>query len=264
MARSSPISKARADIISTDFGWDDEIFLSFLPASHAYEHTGGQHFPIGLGAQIYYAESLEKLAANIEEVRPTIMVVVPRLFEMLRARILKTIEASGGISKYCSGARSRSAPRNTRTAAIRSDLPMDGILSMTLRKKVRGQVRRADEGDGFGRRAAQSRSRAVLPVARTDLPPGLWPDRGGAGDQLQPAEGRDPHGQRRAAGEGCRSADRRGRRDHGPRRARHARLLAQPRGNGASAAAKTAGWRPATSAISTMPGGSSSPTARRI
>ncbi|MES2147510.1 MAG: AMP-binding protein, partial [Pseudomonadota bacterium] len=56
------------DIISSDFGWGDEVFLSFLPASHAYEHTGGQHFPIGLGAQIYYAESLEKLAANIEEV----------------------------------------------------------------------------------------------------------------------------------------------------------------------------------------------------
>ena len=73
------------DVISKDFGWDDELFLSFLPASHAYEHTGGQHFPVGLGAQIYYAESLEKLSANIEEVRPTIMVVVPRLFEMLRA-----------------------------------------------------------------------------------------------------------------------------------------------------------------------------------
>ncbi len=110
-----------ADVISTDFGWDDEVFLSFLPASHAYEHTGGQHFPIGLGAQIYYAESLEKLAANIEEVRPTIMVVVPRLFEMLRARILKTIEGSGGVSQISAPARAqRSAPRNTRTAAIRS------------------------------------------------------------------------------------------------------------------------------------------------
>ena len=80
------------DIISSDFGWDDEIFLSFLPASHAYEHSGGQHFPVALGAQIYYAESLEKLAANIEEVHPTIMVVVPRLFELLRARIMKAIE----------------------------------------------------------------------------------------------------------------------------------------------------------------------------
>src|SRR5207253_10195921 len=88
------------DIISTDFGWDDEVFLSFLPASHAYEHTGGQMFPIALGAQIYFAESLEKLAANIEEVQPTIMVVVPRLFEMLRTRIMKSIEAAGGVSKY--------------------------------------------------------------------------------------------------------------------------------------------------------------------
>ena len=127
------------DIIANDFGWDDEIFLSFLPASHAYEHTGGQHFPIGLGAQIYFAESLEKLAANIEEVRPTIMVVVPRLFEMLRARILKAIDSSGGVSKYLLrralsiGAKKSSGNRNPL------DLPMEGILSLTLRKKVRGR-----------------------------------------------------------------------------------------------------------------------------
>src|SRR5687767_4025279 len=88
------------EVISSDFGIADESFLSFLPASHAYEHTGGQHFPVGVGAQIHYAESLEKLAANIEEVRPTIMVVVPRLFEMLRARILKALEKSGAISNY--------------------------------------------------------------------------------------------------------------------------------------------------------------------
>jgi long-chain acyl-CoA synthetase len=77
------------DVIAGDFGWDDEVFLSFLPLSHAYEHSGGQFLPIGLGGQIYYAEGLDKLAANIEEVRPTIMVVVPRLFEVLRARVLK-------------------------------------------------------------------------------------------------------------------------------------------------------------------------------
>ncbi|MBY9064466.1 long-chain fatty acid--CoA ligase [Sphingomonas yunnanensis] len=83
-------------IIAEDFGWDDEVFLSFLPLSHAYEHSGGQHLPIGLGGQIYYAEGLEKLASNIEEVRPTIMVVVPRLFEVLRTRITKGIEKQGG------------------------------------------------------------------------------------------------------------------------------------------------------------------------
>ena len=92
--------KGCATVISEDFGWDDEVFLSFLPLSHAYEHTGGQHFPIGLGGQIYYAESLDKLAANIEEVRPTIMFVVPRLFEVLRTRISKAIEKQGGMSSY--------------------------------------------------------------------------------------------------------------------------------------------------------------------
>jgi long-chain acyl-CoA synthetase len=84
-------------VISEDFGWGDEVFLSFLPLSHAYEHSGGQFFPIGLGGQIYYAEGLEKLASNIEEVRPTIMVVVPRLFEVLRTRIMKSIEKQGGM-----------------------------------------------------------------------------------------------------------------------------------------------------------------------
>ena len=127
-----------ADIISSDFGWDDEVFLSFLPASHAYEHTGGQHFPIGLGAQIFYAESLEKLAANIEEVRPTIMVVVPRLFEMLRARILKNIE-KGGLSEYLLKRALTIGSSRYRGKVKPWDMPMDGILSLTLRRKVKAK-----------------------------------------------------------------------------------------------------------------------------
>ena len=39
-------------IVSEDYGWGDEVFLSFLPASHAFEHSGGQMFPVGLGGQI--------------------------------------------------------------------------------------------------------------------------------------------------------------------------------------------------------------------
>ena len=128
---------ACVDVISSDFGWDDEVFLSFLPASHAYEHTGGQHFPVSLGAQIYYAESLEKLAANIEEVRPTIMVVVPRLFEMLRARILKSLETSGALSNYLLGRALAIGARRYEGKSRPIDLPMDGFLSLTLRRKVR-------------------------------------------------------------------------------------------------------------------------------
>ena len=75
-----------ARVLVEDFnvrnGGRDEVFLSFLPLSHSYEHTAGQYLPIGMGAQIYYAEVLDKLSANIEEVRPTVMVVVPLVWAL--------------------------------------------------------------------------------------------------------------------------------------------------------------------------------------
>ncbi|GAB4149759.1 MAG: AMP-dependent synthetase/ligase [Sphingomonadales bacterium] len=85
------------DVIA-EIGIGGDVFLSFLPLSHSYEHTGGQFLPIFLGAQIYYAEGLDKLARNIEESRPTVMVVVPRLFEVMRQRIVTQIDRKGGLS----------------------------------------------------------------------------------------------------------------------------------------------------------------------
>jgi long-chain acyl-CoA synthetase len=126
------------DIISGDFGWDDEVFLSFLPASHAYEHSGGQHLPIGLGAQIYYAESLEKLSANIEEVRPSIMIVVPRLFEMLRARILKTVE-KGGASRTLMEKALVLEAKKLSGRLNPFDWVLDKILALTVRRKICGK-----------------------------------------------------------------------------------------------------------------------------
>ncbi|MEO7654174.1 MAG: AMP-binding protein, partial [Sphingomicrobium sp.] len=129
-------------LISEDFGWGDEVFLSFLPLSHAYEHTGGQHFPIGLGGQIYYAESLEKLAANIEEVQPTLMVVVPRLFEMLRARIMKAVEGGGPLSGYFL-VQALKIGKDKHDGKMRPwDWPMDRLLSLTLRRRIRAKIGR--------------------------------------------------------------------------------------------------------------------------
>jgi long-chain acyl-CoA synthetase len=123
-------------IIAEDFGWDDEVFLSFLPASHAYEHSGGQMFPIGLGAQIYYSEGLEKLASNIEETRPTIMVVVPRLFEVLRQRILNQVHKEGRFAAYLMRRALAIGARDYAGALPLWDRPMDLILDRTLRRKI--------------------------------------------------------------------------------------------------------------------------------
>lgn len=128
--------KGPAEVIENDFGWDEEVFLSFLPLSHAYEHSAGQFFPIGLGAEIYYSEGLEKLASNIEEVRPTIMVVVPRLFEVLRQRLIKTVEKQGKMANYLLGKALTIGEREADGKKRKRDKPMELFLNRTLRPKV--------------------------------------------------------------------------------------------------------------------------------
>jgi len=78
---------------------DNETFLSFLPLSHSYEHTAGLHFPISIGAQVYYAEGVDKLSDNMTETHPTIMTAVPRLYESMHQRIVTGIERKGGLSE---------------------------------------------------------------------------------------------------------------------------------------------------------------------
>jgi long-chain acyl-CoA synthetase len=93
-------------------------------------------FPVGLGAQIYYSEGLEKLASNIEEVRPTIMVVVPRLFEVLRQRILKNVEKQGKLSAYLMRRALEIGARDYAGKVPLLDKPMDFILDKLLRPKI--------------------------------------------------------------------------------------------------------------------------------
>ncbi|MBL6863786.1 MAG: long-chain fatty acid--CoA ligase [Rhodospirillales bacterium] len=82
-----------------ELGLEDEIFLSFLPLSHSYEYTAGLWFPIYIGAQIYFSEGLDQLSKNMGEAQPTIMTAVPRLYELMHAKITKGIKLSGGLKE---------------------------------------------------------------------------------------------------------------------------------------------------------------------
>jgi long-chain acyl-CoA synthetase len=128
-----------ATVLDEDFGLDNERFLSFLPLSHAYEHTGGQFLPIMVGAEIYYAEGLEKLAANIEETQPTVMVVVPRLFEVLRARMIKTVEKQGKVPNYLLDKALTIGERDFGGRKRLRDAPMRLLLSRTLKPKIKAK-----------------------------------------------------------------------------------------------------------------------------
>ena len=125
------------EVLAADFGWTEERFLSFLPLSHALEHTAGLYLPIGLGANIWYAEGLDKLAANIEECRPTFMIVVPRLFEMLRARIVKQVEKQGRLANFLLDRALSLAERRAAGEHRAIDWPIERLLDVTLRPKIR-------------------------------------------------------------------------------------------------------------------------------
>lgn len=80
--------------------WDEkDRSLSFLPLCHSFERTGGYYAIISCGAEIYYAESVDTVSKNMPEVKPTVMVSVPRLFEKIYNLIIKSVEEGSDTKK---------------------------------------------------------------------------------------------------------------------------------------------------------------------
>jgi len=128
-----------AEVLMGDFGWGEERFLSFLPLSHALEHTAGLYLPIALGADVWFAEGLDKLGSNIEEARPTFMIVVPRLFEVLRDRIIRQVEKQGKFANFLLDQALALAERRAANQRRLTDWPIERLLDLTLRPKIRAR-----------------------------------------------------------------------------------------------------------------------------
>jgi long-chain acyl-CoA synthetase len=69
----------------------DEVYLSYLPLSHSYEHTVGNFFFASLGSEIVYSRGVEHLAADMLAIRPTILTAVPRVLEVIRSRVMAQV-----------------------------------------------------------------------------------------------------------------------------------------------------------------------------
>jgi long-chain acyl-CoA synthetase len=91
------VSNAKALDAVTDFSVKDTI-LSFLPLSHVLERMTTFSF-LYKGASIYYAESIETVAENLLEVRPTIMISVPRLFDKIYAKVMDNVLAQSPLKR---------------------------------------------------------------------------------------------------------------------------------------------------------------------
>ena len=73
---------------------DSDTTLSFLPVAHSFERTAGYYTVMAAGGAIAYAEGLGQIAQNLLEIEPTVVLTVPRLLEVIYARVMRTVEAS--------------------------------------------------------------------------------------------------------------------------------------------------------------------------
>jgi long-chain acyl-CoA synthetase len=127
-------------------GLGNDVFLSFLPLSHSYEHTAGEMFPISIGAQIYFAEGADTLAANMLEARPTIMTAVPRLYETLHQRIRVGVERKGGVAqkmfdKSVTIGRKRQLSQTPRLGERLLDPVLERVVRAKMRKRFGGRLK---------------------------------------------------------------------------------------------------------------------------
>lgn len=74
-------------------------FLSFLPLSHTLERTVGYYLPIMAGASIAYARSIAQLAEDLVEIRPSVLISVPRIFERFYAKIQAKLAEDSTIAR---------------------------------------------------------------------------------------------------------------------------------------------------------------------
>lgn len=71
-----------------------DVFLSFLPLSHMLERLAGYYLPLLFGASIAYSEEIKQLPKNLKEVKPTILICVPRIFEKFHDAVWDNINKS--------------------------------------------------------------------------------------------------------------------------------------------------------------------------
>lgn len=77
----------------------DDVFLSFLPLSHAFERTLGYYLPMMSGATVVFARSAAVLAEDLKHVRPTLLISVPRIYERIYGAIRARLEENAAYAR---------------------------------------------------------------------------------------------------------------------------------------------------------------------
>ena len=128
---------ASIEILSEGGVEENQRFLSLLPLSHSYEHTAGMHLPIQTKSEVWYCESAEQIGANLQEVSPSLMTAVPRLYDVLHERIMRSIRAKGGFSEALFMETVRLGRKRLEGQTL---LPHEFFLDLLLERLIRQKI----------------------------------------------------------------------------------------------------------------------------
>lgn len=115
---------------------EGETYLSFLPLSHSFERTCGQFFLLSVGTVIHYSRGVEHLGTELGEVRPSVLTLVPRLLEVMRARILAGLPKQPGWKQALFRATLAAGLRREAGTATLLDRLAEPLLDRLVRAKV--------------------------------------------------------------------------------------------------------------------------------
>jgi len=128
---------------------EKDMTLSFLPLTHVFERMVEFAY-LAAGATIVYAESIDAVAQNLLEIRPTVMASVPRVFEKVHARILDTVAAGPPVKRLIFGVALKVGRAQARAMLAGRKAPLlirllhpltDRLVFSKVREKLGGRLR---------------------------------------------------------------------------------------------------------------------------
>lgn len=128
---------------------EKDRFLSYLPYSHSYERTAGYYLPFFCGAKIYYAQNFDTIAVQLQEVKPTFVITVPRLLDKFYNKIMKSGKESENLisRKIFSAASDIAVNKKIKKGSFRYKIA-DKLVFKKIREKTGGNIRFFVSGGG--------------------------------------------------------------------------------------------------------------------
>lgn len=141
------VENCRTSLIQLPIIENTDMFLSFLPLSHVFERTATYYICLTMGCQIAFAQSLDLLARNMAEVKPTVMCCVPRLLERIHDRAMKNGLSAGGVkTKIFKWALATGRKRRLLSEANKKPGPILGLQLKLAEKLVFSKIKEKTGG----------------------------------------------------------------------------------------------------------------------